>query len=744
MSESYDQVKADKIVKSVKDKKKQDSVEFIYTKKKQMKDSQYRKRFDKLNKQIKENLVNTEVSYGEKKQEDNGWGSMVVYNKMDNGSYDMNVYPQKNGNSAKSQSGVPSSVEPIAFSKILIATSVLGGKVPDARVESDDKVYSKLIYDLWRRGWSMNGANGKNTLSLVYQTLFTCGWAAWRVYPKRVAVQRKGVEKILFDDVYREPMDPSRTWLGVGFNNADHWSQKEVYYEKDILTEEFFKKYPEANTKENKAKIEYCNSSEEAKDENQDKAKLSVTIGYYEDVLSNRYVICCGKLILYDGELPNDDSHGSIVVVRCFAKDLNDPYGVGLYELMRGNTALFTYINSLNALQVEAEIHPLIFGTQVQNGSNTYVRSPNTINPKSKGTDIDVVQTKGNVQQGIAFGQQQKNAIEENTGINNIVAGTDTESTLGSTVIMKEAAYNRLTPPRNSMVDGLQTDAHIFTSWTQQTLPFDKIFMLDSSESLIEFQKQNPDYYVESEEVIGEDGIPSGGIVAAASKNMRMNFDFTPEGDIQEDVPTRTISARKLFEEVEAYGHKSDYYEFIIDPDSMLLPSMEIQKQTYMALFPAITNQLNIIFAARKEDPALASVQLKTLEQLMIIQKQDIFDYIPKNMYDEIIAAQPVEQPAPPPAPVETLKYQHAPPDVQRQIEEQAGLSPSQMEGVPSQTPGTVAPNKENTPGVSSNKDLITPKGDNQVPRPQSPMGSAVDASMGRAANGQSGFFPGN
>ena len=54
----------------------------------------------------------------------------------------------------------------------------------------------------------------------------------------------------------------------------------------------------------------------------------------------------------------------------------------------------------------------------------------------------------GNVEAGIKYGQLQKQNIEENTGINNIVAGAGSENTLGSTVIMKEAAYNRLTPPK--------------------------------------------------------------------------------------------------------------------------------------------------------------------------------------------------------------------------------------------------------------------------------------------------------
>ena len=726
----------EKLAKEIGDKA---VISFLEDKKKDMKRSQYRIKFDALYHEIQDNIVNTNVSYGQKMYESNGWGSMVFYNKMANGAYDYNVYPQKITGRDQNRSGVPVSQEPIAFSNIMIATSVLAGKLPDAEVIADDKVYARASYELWKRTWTLKGGNGENTLFLTYQNLLTCGWAAWRVYPRRVAVKRKGVDKIMFDDVYREPLDPQRTWLGLGFTNGDYWSQFEVYYEKDMLKEDFFAKYPEA--KANPRKLEYCSTSTEAQDQNQEKSRHSVTIGYYENVLLNRFIIACGKMVIYDGEMPNDDSYGSVIVVRCFARDLNDPYGVGLYELMRGNTALFTYINSLNAQQVEAEIYPLLFGPQVQNGTATYKRGPNIVNPKSPGTTIDVVRTTGNVSQGIAFADKQKMDIEENTGVNNIVAGQNAESTLGSTVILKEAAYNRLTPPKNSVMNGLQSDAHIALSWIKQTYTVDKIFMVDSDSAVAEFTKQNPDYFIQSAPIVGEGGKETGYAIAA-SKNLRLNFDFTPDGQMLENVPTRTISAKALFDEMGNHGHKSDYVEFVIDPDSMLLPSLEIQKQTHMALFPVITNQINIIYGLRRTDPEAAASQLRALEQLLEIQRQDIYDYIPKDQYDQIIAFQPSQNlPTPPPE-------QAVPPKVSVSIKADAATAAGQeliqATGVAPENEALEIPEpgEEGTPGVSDDPNLGAPKSMDEVPRPQSPLTSAFDASLGRAANGGSGFFP--
>jgi len=700
-------------MKKVTRNKDKTTIDFIEDKKIEMKKSKYRVKFDALVVEIDQNLMNTGVSFGEKLYEKSGWGSMVMYNKQTDGSYDINVYPQKMGDRDQNKSGVPISQEPIAFSKIMIATQVLAGKLPDAKVVADDKVYGKAMYELWKRNWSMTGGNGGNTLMLTYQNLFTYGWAAWRVYPRRVQVPRKGTTKILFDDIYREPMDCKRTWMGVGFNNGDAWSQGEVYYEKDMLKEEFFEMYPEA--KKNKKKLQYIGVSKEATDENSEKAQTSVTLGYYENELLNRFIVVCGRMKIFDGELPNDGSHGSIVTARCFVQDLNDPHGVGLYEMMRGNTAIYTYINSLNAQQVEAEIFPLLFGTQVQNGSATYKRGPNVVNPKHPGTDIDVIKTSGNVQQGVLFADKQKQNIEDNTGINNIVAGTDSESTLGSTVIMKEAAYNRLTAPRNSMVMGLERDAHIANTWMTQIYPVDKIFMIDSDDQLAEFTKQNPDYFVESQEIINDDGIPVG-MVAAASQNLRLNFDFDADGKVMENVDTRQISAKGLFDEMANNGHKSDYIDFIIDPDSMLLPSLEIQKQTYMALFPVITNQITLIFSMRNQDPEAAASQLMALERLLDIQNGDIYDYISKTDYDAIIAKQPSE--------------------AQREMEQQQmqlDAKNTAMQDRAGGGGGEALPMGQQMAGDGT--DPMQPQNANEVPRPQSPMGSAVDASVGRAAN---------
>jgi hypothetical protein len=196
-----------------------------------------------------------------------------------------------------------------------------------------------------------------------------------------------------------------------------------------------------------------------------------------------------------------------------------------------------------------------------------------------------------------------------------------------------------------------------------------------------------------------------------------LNFDFDQEGEIMENVDTRQISAKGLFDEMGASGHTSNYIDFIIDPESMLLPSIEIQKQTFMALFPVITNQITLIYSLRNQDPEAASSQLMALEKLLDIQNGDIYDYISKSDYDAIIGKQPS--------------------DMQRQMKQQQMEEDARNTAMQSRAggPGTGGGMSSGQGMSADSTNPLQPQNQNEVPRPQSDMMSAIDASLGRVDN---------
>ena len=634
---------------------------YLARKKRDMKNTRYRRKYDSILEYIGNNLVNTETYQTALKSQSTNVAYSFVY---ENGSYtQIPVLARNNANDDVTR--IPLAKEPIAFSKILTAVSVLGGKVPDGTFYSSDKIYSRTNYELWKRTWTNPLANGLNTLQYFYQNIFTTGFGAYRVFPKKVQHTANGVPRIIFDDIYRQALDVRRVWVGNSVNLYDRWSHGEVLYEIDQDGNKFLEKYPEAKH----FQLEFAGTVQESQIDESQKMNF-VTIRYYEDPISNKYCVACGNFPIYEGEMPNEEGFGHVIWANCFTKDPNDPYGVGLVEIMRGNTELYDYINRLNAEQVEAEISPLIFGLNTGVGEMTYRRGPNVINPKTQGTDLDVVKTNGNVQQSLMFADKQKQIISENTGINDILAGSAGEGTLGTTVIMKEAALNRLIIPRNSVISGLELDAYMTVSWIQQTYTVDKVLELSSDEEVDQFVKNNPDYFIEElkpkKKISAEDDEESpeegsegeeyadeedkkGTKKVAYSKKIRLNFDVkmhdhdANEDQIQELTDEYNIPISKLFEILNSRGHMSDRIQVVIDGTSTLLPSEEINKQRvtqiYSMVGPASAQIIQL--------PDLSRVLLKQMEHVLDVNKESIYDWFPKDIYDQIMQPNPAANATP-------------------------------------------------------------------------------------------------
>jgi len=104
------------------------------------------------------------------------------------------------------------------------------------------------------------------------------------------------------------------------------------------------------------------------------------------------------------------------------------------------------------------------------------------------------------------------------------------------------------------------------------------------------------------------------------------------------------------------------------------------------------------------QDPQAASAQLKSFEQFLKEYRKNIFDFISKKTYEEIIAEQlPASQMA------------------MQQINKQ--MNPEEGEG---------APGQEMTPDGG---DPMQPQAMEEIASPQGPVGGAIDGSLGYAAS---------
>lgn len=640
------------------DLKNKSPYDFLKEKKGELVNNKYRLIYQSILDEVKSNLVKTNP---QKQTIDETKSQMVLLTiPKGNGQNDFLTLPRV-FQSKGQEYDVPRSQMPIVFSKVVTAISIVLGNIPDGVAHSINKIKARAYHDLWKASWADVEKNGLTTLQFAALEQFLTGTGVWRIYPKReettVTKNGKQVPKILYDDIYREPLDMNRTWLGLSYKPYSDNNRPEVLWEIDI-TKDDYAKLKKRFKKRGKRKNTGASVTEEARSEDGNKNQTHVTLSFYENPMENCYIVCSSEDTFYSGDLPNEEVYGSTIITHAMNKDFQNPYGVGFWELMRGNEAIQNYISSLNTQQVATEIEPVIWASGNIQGDMFLKRSSNYVNTLPAGVKLDKLTTTGNSTLGMNYIEVLKKQNDDITGINDIVAGASGANTLGETVILKEAALARLMWPRNSLARGLEKDFIIFQSWLEQDQIKPREFIFNSEEEVKSFMDANPSFNHESSVDTDENGIPEHSVFSAP--NVKLSFDYSKphleESDYQDSgvVETghssRLVPRNKVVEDMSNLDKDMGYDKVIlvVDPASMIVPSQEIQKQVSMQLYPIIQNALMQIFGLAKTDPEQAKAQLKSFNTFMDSQKQNVYDYIPKEAYDAIIGGEMAPPPMPP------------------------------------------------------------------------------------------------
>jgi hypothetical protein len=626
--------------------KEEKTLAFVKKKKDTFKSWKYRQTFDALYKNAKENLIDTTIKFDKVSFSDNDFQQIPIM-KAD-GTTDVLSLPKVRPAGGNLSAGdIPRSKSALGFSKIVTAASAVASTIPDGEVISTSKVKSRIYYSFWKDSWKKPDANGQTTLTSVAMDMFTFGWGAWRIFPKlKVAPVNDGkTKKVLYDGIYREPLDPSRTWIGTSFRPTSNENRIEVYYEIDVTLDEYKKILKSYKKTFNKDKTLAVSIESEQQTQSED----FVTIGFYEDPSSNRFIISTEAKVIYDGELPNRDVYGGVVMTNCFTRNHYDPYGIGLWEVMRGDLEKLSYIESLNDEELEAEVRPLIVATlpEGQLGNQTFQRGANSINIMPASMEITKVQNNGNVTLGMNYVQSIKTKIEENTGVNDSISGANTEGGLGETIIQKEAALNRLLIPRNSLKKAIEFDFCILKSWVEQLYIHGREFEISSSEEEESFVLANKSFHMEEQqkeldEETGEaEQYPKRVVI---SPYMDTDFDIDEKdgnieilefGAVKNSYPRKEML--RMANEYNSNSYSDAY--LVVDPTTMLIPSSEIEKQTSLSLLQPIQSSIQLIYGLVRQDPDQAVAQLTAFTAFCKKQKLNVFDYIPKEQYDKLMSA---------------------------------------------------------------------------------------------------------
>lgn len=610
------EVKDNKIPKT--DEEIIEYVENVHTKMKQWK---YRVKYDALLREMEEKLVDTGDA-----NDDMVTTSGIVVPKYSIGFTDngtqfwqkrMTMYSPDAGNKMRSK-------EPYIYSKIMTATGILAANPPDGVFTSHDPVFARAEHALWKHTWISEGGNAIHTLENFYQSVIGTGFGAYCIFPQKIVQPCKDVVRVIFDDIYRKAINPKDIWLGVGTNNADYFSRGEVLFQTYIPEETFMDDYPDVDMK--KVFIE----------------DQMVVVKSYENRKRNVCYMKSGSAVLYKGELLNGEGFNSVVWANAGGSNIDDPYGVGIYELMRNSVQIADELMSMTIEQVANEIRPLLFGANNGNGSNTYRRGGNIINSLPVGGSITQVKTSGNIEDGRQLYQETYQRADKITGITDAMAGVSPAGTLGQTIIAKEAGLTRIAPLRARVVRALVLDAYTTLSFMRQYYSTDDIYSFDTSNKVKDFVESNPGYFMGTPVKKRKEGKTMWSIPISKWFTLDFNAEHSDneKGEhnvkiLEKQKPYRQ-SRTSIYKDLSGLGHITSDLTIVIDPTSMLIPSQEIRREQVSQLLPTLDGLVTNMFMSAQQSPELAKA--KAAQLLWFLKEQEIspYDVYPKELFDSI------------------------------------------------------------------------------------------------------------
>jgi len=536
--------------------------------------------------------------------------------------------------------------EPTLMVKIQTALSILVDQNPEAMFKATCEKYKKtkdLGYALWKRSWGIG--KSKKQLKLFIFNLAKYGFSIGHTFPRKVArdgeilkeldldnpEKNKYTKKkiIEFNDVYRETLDPFRTWIDDMANLSDPWSVDDWYYEKDYSKDTFnreFGKYANAD------KIKFINKTVDTENEAEDievnKRQDITTIGFYESKNKDLYAIYApnDKVVIYSSPLPNDDKKLSCWWTYWNIRDLRTPYGIGLYELLKHSKVMYDRLKNMTVDQLVMAIYPMLFysGSNKLAGTGDLVISPGLVKQKLPGTTIEQTNIKYDPR-GFEGVEKISEDIDEATGISKTLQGEVTGKTLGEVLHAKDAALKRLNIPLANIAEALEEEAYISLSWMNQIYSIPEVMTFACADELTAYAEEVDN------EPLQQMVLANGKIQADFYQQLDLGMDEDREGNIIESPDNRFFKIGKG-KDIEIKDLKWEG-KITINPQSILVPSKELERQRKLELFNLITPVVQTMSQMVADGMVDVGMSLyKPLEQILKIQDEKPKDWLPDNI----------------------------------------------------------------------------------------------------------------
>jgi hypothetical protein len=536
------------------------------------------------------------------------------------------------------------------------------------------KATSAVAKAIWQRSWGL--ANSKEMLKLFIFDLAKYGWAIGRTYPRVVEREKeilieldlenpeknkyKKIKIVEFNDIFREKLDPYRTWIDDKANLTDPFSIDDWYFEMDFSKDDFerqFGMYANAD-KITFGQLEQETKEEDAVNDETKKRADMVTVGFYESKNKDLYAIFAPKqqIVIYFSPLPNDEGMLSMWDAVWNIRDPRTRYGIGLFEIIKNNKVLYDRLDNMDIDQLVLSIYSMLFysGTNALAGDGTLMVSPALIKQKLPGSTVDQIKIDytGKGREGAA---QQMERIDEITGLTPTLQGVVEGKTLGEVLHAKDAALKRLNIPLANIGSAIEQDAYLTLSWANQVYSLPEVMEFTDQDELDEFKAETgrePEnlQFETPADPANPESKPSGKITAdfprvlelpleqeAAQTGMEENRDGvlveSPESRffvVGKDLPKRSFRWKG---------------KVTVVPQSIISPSNELERQRKMELYNVVQPVVQgIAMALAQGQYQVALDTAKPVVQILEIQNEKPEHWLPDQVVELLDKPEKVQE----------------------------------------------------------------------------------------------------
>lgn len=587
------------------------------------------------------------------------------------------------------------SADPVFYVKVTTALSILIEQNPEAVFLPASGKYQKntaVAYANWKASWENTNAKQQVKLFIFNQAKYGTGFG--RTYPKLVTMKKrirteyypgqpekdKYVEKniIKFNDVCRSAKNNWKVWTSENARPGNPESMDDWYYEENYSWDKFQQEFP-AETYPNAHFVKRGSLSTESKSEGDTETEdtESVTVGFYENQVKDRYAVYipAQKIVLYHSPLTNDDGMVSLWTAPWSLRHDESIYGIGIYEIIRQDAALYDRVKNMTVDQLTLMIYKMFFhkGLDQLGQNGKLVVTPGKGEQVTDPASIKFLEVPGpgvEAWKGLQFIQDK---VDTNSGVPQQLTGKFTGNTLGQDMQAKEIALQRMKTPLDYILDALQQEAYISLSWMKQTLSVPEVYQWNTQEELEDALEEAGLSEEEIKMYLNELQAPNpSGDLFHQEAPEPQEPQLDPEtGEPTEDQPTPPEPQKyvNVYKEVSLGVEKDDKGELIeseknrfyrfglhlplgrldwkgivrVKPQSVLAPSRELEKRNdldmYNLVFPSIQ--------AMAANPMLVPVLMPPIKQIVKIFDKDINDWIDVKHFEKLyeMAQQPKEAP---------------------------------------------------------------------------------------------------